>query len=211
MVIDRLVVNGARGASLPSVVVLVGLCVAGCGRDSSPTGPSASAGASLSLQAQVSDPAGDALPNQLNAPDLVRAAADVRSGSVTFEIALASGTFDSQATRLYIALDTDQDPSTGNSAWGIGAEFDVWMYARDRLAEIRRRLPNNAPAVGVGMIPVGMGADGMRVTMPLSLLGGDEGRLDFQIHSSGDPRVAGQSAAILDFMPNLGLPAGRLQ
>jgi hypothetical protein len=136
---------------------------------------------------------------------------DVRSGSVTLEIVLAAGTFDPQATRLYVAFDTDQTASTGNAAWGIGTDYDVWVYAIDRSAEIRRRFPNNAAPVTVGTVSATVGADRMNFIVPLSLLGGDDGRLDFQIHSSGDPRVAGQSAAILDFMPNLGLPPGRLQ
>jgi hypothetical protein len=206
----RLEMGTTRSAKTLLVTILGVLCAA-CGQDSSPTGPSGSTGPGLTLHVEISDPSGDALNNQPNPPDLVQAGVDVRSGSVTLEIVLAAGTFDPQATRLYVAFDTDQSAATGNAAWGIGTDYDAWVYAIDRSAEIRRRFPNSAPPVTVGTVSATLGANGMNLIVPLSLLGGDDGRLDFQIHSSGDPRVAGQSAAILDFMPNLGLPPGRVQ
>ena len=202
---------GTAPSAKALLVTILGVLCAACGQDSSPTGPSASTGPGLTLHAEINDPSGDARNSQPNPPDLIQAAVDVGSGSVTLEIVLAGGTFDPQATRLYVAFDTDQTAATGNAAWGIGTDYDAWVYAIDRSAEIRRRLPNDAPPVTVGMVSATVGADRMNLIVPLSLPGGDDGRLDFQIHSSGDPRVAGQSAAILDFMPDLGLPPGRLQ
>lgn len=203
------VANGAAGVTQRAILLGTLFCVASCG-GSSPSAPFSPSPTGGVLHAEVTDAAGDAMDSQVNPPDLVHATVDVAAGSITFHIRLAPGTFNSHGTRLYIAFDTDENPSTGNAVWGIGMDFDAWIYAIDRVAVIRRRFPDNS-AADVGTVAATVAADGMDVTIPLTLLGNDEGRLDFEVHSSGDPRVAGQSAAILDMMPNLGLAPVRIR
>src|SRR5215471_5809195 len=107
-------------------IVGVALTIAGCG-SSTPSAPSSPA----TLHSETADPLGDAIVSAGNPipPDLVHAVADVVSGSLTFTIQFASGTFDRATTRVTIELDTDQNPATGNAAAGpIGIDYvlDLW-------------------------------------------------------------------------------------
>jgi hypothetical protein len=95
-------------------LVAVAALLVDCGGSSSTT-PTPSA-----PHADISDPVGDArnanYPQFTNPPDLVHATADVASGSITFFIRLAPGTFDPQSTVLIIDLDTDLTTATGSPA-----------------------------------------------------------------------------------------------
>src|SRR2546430_2673381 len=77
------------------------------------------------LHADVPYPVGDARPlaGLAVSPDLVHGTADVRSGSITFSIRLAPGTFDPSTTLVIIALDTDQSAATGRSDSDLGVDY----------------------------------------------------------------------------------------
>src|SRR5947207_12615271 len=61
----------------------------------------------------------------------------------------------------------------------------------------------------VGSVPVAFVTDGMQVTVPLSLLGNDDVRLNFQMNAY--VLVAPSTTVLFDFMPNSNVPPGRVQ
>ena len=171
------------------------------------------------LHGEVTDPAGDAVADARIAvsPDLVRATADVvtGSGSVTFVIQFAAGSFNRQTTRVSVLLDTDQDGSTGNrQVSGLGADYGLDLDAATGQAAVTKA---NPPACAarlscfdpLGLVPIIFAGDGMQVAVPLSLLGNDDGRMNFQM--SAYVMVASQTSVVVDFMPDSNLPPGRIQ
>jgi len=115
-------------------------------------------------------------------PDIVRATADVASCSVKFSIRLAGGTFDATTTLLIIQIDTDQNVSTGR----FGAEYIVSMGDRDgegNSALIGKSDATASTFVTTGTVPATSVGDGMDVTVPLSMLGNDEGKLNFSVQA----------------------------
>lgn len=62
----------------------------------------------------------------------------------------------------------------------------------------------------VGSVPVSFVADGMDVGIPLSLLGADDGRMNFRVIASSQVSTIGFST-ILDYMPDIGRPAAVVQ
>jgi hypothetical protein len=188
------------------------LAAIGCG--GSTTAPSMT---SVTLHGEVSDQIGDTFsdPRVPVPPDLVHATADVSAGNLTFVVQLAPGTLDRQTTRVAILLDTDQDPSTGiRQQDGIGADYTIDMAASTSQATVTK-----ADQVGcaahlscfnaVGSAPITFVADGMQVTVALSVLGNASGRTSFQLNSY--VLVAPLTPVIFDWMPDHNLPPGRVQ
>jgi hypothetical protein len=195
-----------------SCIAALVLTANSCG--SSATAPSATP---VTLHGEVSDPVGDALTDSRVPvpPDLIHATADVAAGSVTFIVQLAPGTLDRQTTRVGVLLDTDQNPSTGiRQQDGIGADYTIDMAAGTGQASVAK-----ADQVGcaahvscfnaVGSTPITFVADGMQVTVPLSLLGNASGRMTFEFNSY--VLVAPLTPVIFDWMPNIDAPPGRVQ
>src|SRR5438445_3435168 len=152
---------------------LAALLVAGaCSSSTSPLGP---ATGSSSLHGEVTDPVGDALADSRvpRPPDLVRATADVATGSLTIVIQFAPGTLDRQTTRVSVLLDTDQDGSTGiRQIDGIGADYGIDLAAATSQAGVSKANPVSCAARlacfdDVGSVPVVFVTDGMQVTVPL--------------------------------------------
>jgi hypothetical protein len=188
------------------------LAAAGC--SGSTTAPSTN---SQTLHGEVSDPTGDALSDFRVAvsPDLVHATADVVAGNVTFVIQLAPGTLDRQTTRVSVLLDTDQDASTGiRQPDGVGADYGIDLAASTSQATITKADPVGCAAhlscfSAIGSAPITFVADGMQVTVSLSLLGNDDGRMTFQLSSY--VLAAPLTSVVFDFMPDSNLPPGRVQ
>src|SRR5215831_9054139 len=191
-----------RVARTASMTVL--LAAGACSGSTAPERPPATIPAAL--HGEVTDPAGDAVADARVpvSPDLVRATADVLagSGSVTFVIQFAAGSFNRQTTRVSVVLDTDQDGSTGNrQANGLGADYALEADAANTEAVVSRA---NPPACAarlscfdpVGSAPITLTGDGMQVTVPLSLLGNDDGRMNFQM--SAYVTVAPQASVVVD-------------
>jgi hypothetical protein len=145
----------------------------------------------------------------------VHATADIASGSLTIVLQFAPGTLDRQTTRVSVLLDTDQDGSTGiRQTDGIGADYSMDLAAATSQAGVAKANPVNCAArlacfEIVGSVPVTVVTDGMQVTVPLSLLGNDDGRLNFQMNSY--VLVAPSTTVLFDFMPDSNVPPGRVQ
>jgi len=172
---------------------------------------------SATRHGEVNDPVGDTLTDSRVpvSPDLVHATADVAAGNITFVIQLASGTFDRQSTRVVVLLDTDEDGVTGlRQPDGLVADYGIDLDANPSQATVTKA-DAAACAAGspcfntIGSVPLSFVPDGMQVTVPLSLLGNDDGRMSFQLNSN--VLVAPQTAVGFDLMPDINLPPGSVQ
>jgi hypothetical protein len=157
---------------------------------------------------EVNDPTGDTLvePRQPNAPDLVRATADVSSGNITFVIQFAPGTLDRQTTRVAVLLDTDRNASTGISQGnGLGADYSLDLTSSTGQGAVTKADPVSCAAHLTCFNPVAslsftLSTDQMVVVVPLASLGGSDGRLCFQMHSYVLFSLA--DTVTFDYMPN---------
>jgi hypothetical protein len=217
--IKRLEIQLATGA------VVAALSVA-CG-GSSTTAPSTTP---VTLHGEVSDPIGDAVltpvirngvvmtPVVPVLPDLVAATVDVSSGNLTVTVSFASGTLSRADTAFCLLLDTDENPATGNAGSGTDSATFGWDYSvcavdprGSTTAQIARALGPSQPGQ---IMPVGSSsatfpsADQARVTVPLSLLGNGNGRLAFKVISMQWVDAPIVNTAVIDWMPDVGLPPG---
>jgi hypothetical protein len=181
---------------LGSCWILAALTTVACG-SMSPAPPSMPSMAPKQIHTEVGDPPGDAISDSRiqTSPDIVLGIVDVEAGNVVFRLRHRSGTFDSASARFTIDLDTDQNGSTGAS----GFEFYVFIFPGDRGADVARTTSTSYTVVGT--VPVSFVADGCDVTVPLSLLGDDDGRFDFRVRVYAEPALP----IVLDFMPDVGL------
>ena len=192
------------------------LAATGCGGSATPPSPTAPSPATQTLHGEVTDPIGDALSDSRVpvSPDLVHATADVADGSITFVIQFAPGTVDRQTTMVTVNLDTDQNASTGiQQGGGVGADYGIALAASTARATVNKADPVGCAARlscfnAVGSVPMTVVGDEMRATVPLSLLGNDDGRMSFRVHSYVS--VDGSPSSTLDFEPNDNLPPGRI-
>jgi hypothetical protein len=217
--IKRLEIQLATGA------VVAALSVA-CG-GSSTTAPSTTP---VTLHGEVSDPIGDAVltpvirngvvmtPVVPVLPDLVAATVDVSSGNLTVTVSFASATLSRADTAFCLLLDTDENPATGNAGSGPDSATFGWDYSvcavdprGSTTAQIARALGPSQPGQ---IMPIGSSsatfpsADQARVTVPLSLLGNGNGRLAFKVISMQWVDAPIVNTAVIDWMPDVGLPPG---
>jgi hypothetical protein len=181
------------------------------------SGPTAAPLGEPVLHGEVVDPMGDAPPDERIpvSPDLVHTTASVAAGNLMLAIQFAPGTLSRQTTRVSVLLDTDQNRSTGfGQQDGLGADFSLDLNAGTGQATVGKADPigcaADLPCFGAtGSAPITFGADSMQVTLPLSLLGSDDGRMSFQAISYF--MVGPLTTMVVDFMPDNALPAGRIQ
>lgn len=196
----------------------------GDGRDNLP-GPAPvliAAGVDVNLGATpsgaVTDPAGDATDDTRVSPDPDLVSASVGSDGVSLNLSVrfAPSTFNASTSRASFVLDVDENPGTGfpgidaanNDSALLGVEYLVNVGADlGAAAEVLAfvSLPNTF--TNVGTFTATVLADGYDVAIPLSVLGGDDGRLAFKVETQSflGPGFTG----ILDYMPDLGLTPGQ--
>lgn len=172
--------------------VLLGFASAAGAACSSSTAPR------LDLHVDVSDATGDAPASGAvpNPPDLVRVSVEVNRGMVTFEVRFAPG-WDQPTTFLTIDVDIDQDASTGVASGDLGVEYEISPNGIVRL--------NGMNTVVVGTPSVSPAANGLNLTTQLSVLGNDEGRMNFRARAQHALQLA------FDFLPDVGQPPGRVE
>lgn len=199
-----------------STLLAASLACAAIDCGGSTTGPSI-ASISPALHADVTDPAGDALadPRVPVAPDLVEATADVAAGSVTFLVRLRPGTLDRTTTWVSILVDTDQNPATGvGEPGGLGADYGIDLAVSTGLATVTKAdaaaCANRQSCFNqVGSAAITVSSDAMQVTVPLALLGNDDGRMNFRIDSY--VFAAPLTPVIFDYLPDTALAPGHVQ
>lgn len=123
----------------------------------------------------------------------------------------APGTFSPPTTLVQFELDVDQSPVTGSPFEGLGLDYIVDMGSSfyGGQAQVSRFI-GGTQYQAVGNVPISVVADGIDVGIPLSLIGNDDGRLDFGVITSFYLGGNGFST-ILDYMPDRGVPAGVVQ
>lgn len=169
-----------------------------CGGDSStPSSPSTPTTPTV-LRAQISDPVGDAIlvcrsgtgegtcsarPNPTATFDLTSATFEVSGGILTVNVRFAPGTFIQGFTEVAFPMDTDQTPATGASSTGLGADY---LFATANVSNgphIERRNAAGTAWETVGPVTAQYLADGMNITIPMSMLGNDDGRMNVRVFS----------------------------
>src|SRR4029077_6348273 len=177
--------------------------------------PDTFAATGATISATATDPSGDATANTNigTSPDLVSATATAGSGNLTLSVRLAPGTFDPANTLLEVLLDTDRNPATGspgsdaggiNDAGLIGVDFLVVMGSGNGgQADIQRYAGPPNTYTHVGFAPVSFSANGADVTIPLALLGNDDGQMNLKVTAAAQLPTGGFTG-VLDYMPNVG-------
>lgn len=170
---------------------------------------------------RVVDPMGDAPVGLLStSPDLVEADVRAAGGVLSIVVTFATGTFSEQDLGFTVYLDIDENPLTGrpglNSVGAdssiIGVEYFL-SFKRPRsatAAEIVRMRPSSGSDT-TGTTPVTFnGSERASLAVPLSALGGDDGRLAYKVTSDYWRESGGvvQATNQLDYIPNIGLAAG---
>jgi hypothetical protein len=183
---------------------LIGALVAATACRSSSTTPSSTVN---TFHAEVTEAAGDAVVSAAVAtpPDLIHGTINVGGGNLRVTFQFATGTL-SPSTVVTILLDTDQNPATGHLATGYGIDYGCSVYASTQ-AFIQKADPSSCASGGncytlVGTASVSLGTDTMATTIPLSMLGNADGRLNYRVFA-GAP--ANQTITT-DVMPDITLP-----
>lgn len=145
-------------------------------------------------------------------PDLVAGSIEITSGNLALlSVRFAPGTFDPATTFAQFDLDVDQNPLTGSPNQGLGIDYIVDLGSAFYGGQARvSRFSGGTQYQAVGTVPVSFVANGMDVGIPLSLMGGDDGRMNFRVITSAQVSPAGFST-ILDYMPDIGRPAAIVQ
>jgi hypothetical protein len=163
----------------------------------------------------ISDPAGDAASGE---PDLTSATLSSDGTNLTLSVLFVPGTFDAATTMVSFVLDTDQNTATGfagidaanNDADKIGLDYQVQMGSNFVGSTLRIQAHTGsgfalvANSVPITFLPDGIG---MEATLPLALLGGDDGLITFKVLSQRQLSASGFTG-IQDYVTDVGLPAG---
>ncbi len=166
----------------------------------------------------TTDPVGDATAGE---PDLVSATIKVLGPNATFHIDFAPGTFNSATTQGQFLLDTDQNPATGHPGSNAGGVDDAGIIGSEYLLNMgstcqqsgKTYIYKYAGTVNnfdfVGSLDTTFSANGMEVTVPLSMLGNDDGKMNFKVTAAREllPDNPCGYTGVTDYMPNLGLAA----
>jgi hypothetical protein len=169
------------------------------------------------LLGMATDPLGD-MPRR--GADLVSGQIEVIGGEVFISIRWAPGTFVRDTSRVTLHLDTDENPLTGSrginathtvDADMIGSEFMFKFGATGRSTDITHYAFSDAGwnVQDLGCC-VSYSGDGVDIRFPLGLLGDDDGFMAFKMVSAVDVEPGGFSGW-LDVMPDVGLPAARVE
>ena len=180
-------------------LALVGALALGC----SPTEPS-----DESRQADVTDPSGDVAASTaaIRHPDLIRATIEVEDRVATFIVRFATGTFDANTSRTVIYLDIDETPATGIPA-APGLTVDYWLDVSNSSAALSKCVAGATSAcTEVNQPTASFTIDGFDVTVPLTALDDDDGRMGFRIVSNHEVVTSSP-----DFLPNASLAPGRVR
>jgi hypothetical protein len=171
------------------------------------------------LRGTLSDVVGDASASSASIPpDLTSATLEVDHGTLTITVTYAPGTWSPTQSVWLVFLDVDENESTGfadvpASVSPPAVETFGWEYqvtavdpANSQTGGITRALSRTS-FTRAGPVPATFpGPDAVRVAIPLSMLGNDDGRLRFRVVAGH--WIAALSAALTDVMPEAGQPAG---
>lgn len=161
----------------------------------------------------TTDPIGDTFGIGSVNHDITSMSAVFDNSAITFTVSfvgpISPASFGGDRSLFgYIDIDTDQDPTTGaESAINvfapgppilIGADYSVDIFSEE-FQDGQVDILNDVFDV-IGSAPITFSANMFSVTIPLSLLGGDDGILNYGV-------VVGSTVEATDRAPNAALPA----
>lgn len=156
------------------------------------------------FRAEVTDLAGDTrFPTSIYLEDLVYGSVSLTADRVMVEARMAPGTLVGES-EIAVALDLDQDPTSGDVRDGIGYEIVLTngtTYDDPETLLIRAWNPTTFSFDEVGRFDLERLPDGWRADFPRSALQGDDGLLDFRMESS-HALSAATFTQYLDAMPD---------
>jgi hypothetical protein len=156
-------------------------------------------------------------PARAGQPRITCANITVTSGNATLTVAFAQGTFDPTRTSVTFGLDTDQNPATGSRGMNSSATRDAGIIGVDYIvtfgsefygisALIRKFVgPEGNMFDKVGQARVTYYDDGLQAVVPLSIIGGGSGLMNYKVVAQtylGLPAFT----QILDDAPDVGTP-----
>jgi hypothetical protein len=198
----------------------------GDGRDALP-GPAPvfiAAGVDVNLGSPtgtVTDPDSDAgaSPNDDPDPDVVFASVSSDGTNLNLQVRFKPGTFDLLLTRAQFLLDTDQNAATGHPGSNAGCVDDAGIIGSEYLINLGADLGTSAAVFDYlgtcnSFGTAGSGStvfvtDGMDATIPLLVLGGDDGDVNYKVTISEQIGAGPGFTGVLDTMPDLGLAAAQ--
>ena len=196
----------------PPVTVTTGPTATSCGAviDDTHLGSTAPAADPL-----IPDPIGDVGPSWASyRNDITSTAATFNGGSLTFKVnfvehVYAASSGDPRYLTGFIDIDSDQDPATGGApavdvmgppAMNLGVDFQIELVSElDHPGFVNVRSKQGVDAV-IGTVPILFTDTSFSVTVPLTMLGGDNGLVNYGVG------VGVQSTGQTDRVPNGALP-----
>jgi hypothetical protein len=161
----------------------------------------------------LTDPSGDATASSVTpSPDLVSTTVLNTGSGLIFRVRFAPGTFNPGITRASFVLDTDQNTTTGHPGVDSSCTNDSAIMGMDYLIDAPTGEVNHftgcaAFTTSAGVATVTTVTNGYDVTVPLSLIGGDNGVLNFKVLTQSQISP-GVFTGIVDYMSNLGVAPG---
>jgi len=148
----------------------------------------------------------------------VCAGVEYTNTSLTLRVAFMPTTFDPATTSITFFLDTDQNPLTGSPGVNgtgtldgslIGSEFLVSFGSAYYGGNATVQATTSGFPV-IGFSPIAFYDDGLLTIIPLTLLGNDDGRLNYKL-TSQQQVDANSFSGILDVASDVGSPVGLSQ
>jgi hypothetical protein len=150
----------------------------------------------------ITDPVGDASGHA----DVVAISGSYDHTSLFLSAQFEAGTLDRNNFAFFFGLDTDENPATGEQPFfPIGSEFVVDFNS---LASTSRATIFQQHVGPVGSVPISFTVDSFSVTVPLSMLGNDDGAALFGL-AAGVPTDASSFHAF-DYAPDSSRGGGPL-
>jgi hypothetical protein len=196
------------------VLAVVAWATAACDvQRSSPTSPSPPSSLGATVEARVTDPAGDAVVDMRVipvTPDLVEATVVVDAGLATVTVLFAPGRFGATSSTAQMGLDMDGNAASGDALADLGLGVEVVINLgmnTDGTAQIRRFNSTTRTYSAAGSVAQTVLGNGWRIAVPVATLGGDVTRARLRVVCAANVG-GGVTTGILDYMPNQGSPAG---
>ena len=150
----------------------------------------------------ITDPVGDASGHA----DVVALSGVYNQTSLFLSTQFQPGTLDPTNLAFFIGLDIDENPATGEQPFfPIGSEFVVDFNS---LASTSQATIFQQDVGPVGSVPISFGTNSFSVTVPLSMLGSDDGAALFGL-AEGVPTDASSFDAF-DYVPDSARGGGPL-
>ena len=172
----------------------------------------------MTIKTDVVDLTNDAVIDTrvATSPELVNGTATAGGGNLMLSVRFAAETFNSVTTLVQFVLDTDRDPHTGSPGVDASGENDPDIMSMDYIVEIDGTQARVLRYTGTlnhftlaGTAPVTVAPNGLDTAIPLSLLGNNDGQMNFKVVTFS--QISGGFTGVLDYMPNVGLAPGMLQ